>query len=66
MMRIKYEKDKPPDQGISGSVNPNDENFDFGIWASAVREQMLAALHNKLDTERSKTLTDKTSFQSPA
>ena len=34
------------------SLNPNSERFDFDLWASAVREQMLAVLQPRLSSNR--------------
>jgi hypothetical protein len=54
-----YNKRKEiPNPEISQALNPNLENFDFEIWANAVRSQMLAVLRGNLSQNRAKTLTD--------
>jgi hypothetical protein len=34
------------------SLNPNSDRFDFDLWASAVREQMLAVLQKRLGSNQ--------------
>jgi hypothetical protein len=58
-MKIQNNKSKEiPNPEISLVLNPNLENFDFEIWAHAVRNQMLAVLRGNLSQNRAKTLTD--------
>ncbi|NCJ06886.1 hypothetical protein GS597_10275 [Synechococcales cyanobacterium C] len=40
-------------QSSSGSVDPESHSFDFDLWASAVRSQMLEALEKSWTAGRS-------------
>jgi hypothetical protein len=47
-MRIPNKPEEPQKKEVLPSVNPNHENFNFEIWASAVRRQMLAVLQTNV------------------
>ncbi len=40
---------------VLASVNPNSDNFNFELWARAVRAQMVAALEKRLCSSQPKT-----------
>ena len=43
-MKIDKTRENLKNQEVLTVLNPNHENFDFELWATAVRFQMLAAL----------------------
>ncbi|WP_013324057.1 hypothetical protein [Gloeothece verrucosa] len=43
----KFQKLKKRSKSQSPSINPVDENFDFAIWAEAVRQQMETVLQRR-------------------
>jgi hypothetical protein len=57
-MRIPNKPEDPQKKEVLPSVNPNHENFDFDIWARAVRHQMLTAVQTNLSGDRRKTVTN--------
>jgi hypothetical protein len=38
-------------QNFLESINPNHQNFDFNLWASVVRGQMVTILQKRLSSE---------------
>jgi hypothetical protein len=46
-MNNKAQADRQQRQSFEGFSNSNDENFNFDLWAVAVRQQMLAALKKR-------------------
>ena len=47
-MKIPNKPEEPQKKEVLPPVNPNHENFNFEIWASAVRHQMLAVVRRNM------------------
>ncbi|AFY75631.1 hypothetical protein Ple7327_0151 [Pleurocapsa sp. PCC 7327] len=57
-VKIDKTRENINNQEVLTVLNPNHENFDFDLWATAVRFQMLAALQQGLNANSPNPVAD--------